>query len=173
MVPPLFVVSSESAGLAATRQLDRDGWCVQRGLTLPREPWDVSSRKLIVSGVVADRSGIAAVLAAATRGAGVLAICPVEELVTVLVAELGRIGPVRSATTAPAPAASDHWPTGFTTDHAALLERLGKGESVAAAADAEFLSLRTANRRLAQARAALGVRTTREAVAAYARLLTR
>ena len=51
----------------------------------------------------------------------------------------------------------------------ALLERLANGETIAAAAAAEFLSLRTANRRIAQAREALGVRTTREAVLAYLR----
>jgi DNA-binding NarL/FixJ family response regulator len=49
----------------------------------------------------------------------------------------------------------------------ALLERLANGETIAAAAAAEFLSLRTANRRIAQARELLGVRTTREAVLAY------
>jgi DNA-binding NarL/FixJ family response regulator len=51
----------------------------------------------------------------------------------------------------------------------ALLERLANGETIAAAAAAEFLSLRTANRRIAQARQLLGVRTTREAVVVYVR----
>ena len=56
-----------------------------------------------------------------------------------------------------------------TPEQRALLERLANGETIAAAAAAEFLSLRTANRRIAQAREALGVRTTREAVLAYLR----
>jgi DNA-binding NarL/FixJ family response regulator len=51
----------------------------------------------------------------------------------------------------------------------ALLERLANGETIAAAAAAEFLSLRTANRRIADARQLLGVRTTREAVVVYVR----
>jgi DNA-binding NarL/FixJ family response regulator len=51
----------------------------------------------------------------------------------------------------------------------ALLDRLANGETIAAAAAAEYLSLRTANRRIAQARDALGVRTTREAVLTYLR----
>ncbi len=42
-------------------------------------------------------------------------------------------------------------------------------DAIAAAAAAEFLSLRTANRRIAEARALFGVRTTREAVLAYLR----
>jgi DNA-binding NarL/FixJ family response regulator len=51
----------------------------------------------------------------------------------------------------------------------ALLDRLANGETIAAAAAAEFLSLRTANRRIAQAREVLGARTTREAVLLYVR----
>lgn len=51
----------------------------------------------------------------------------------------------------------------------ALLERLANGETIAAAAAAEFLSLRTANRRMAHARRLLGVQTTREAVVLYVR----
>ena len=51
----------------------------------------------------------------------------------------------------------------------ALLDRLADGATIAAAAAGEFLSLRTANRRIAKVRALFGVRTTREAVLAYQR----
>ena len=51
----------------------------------------------------------------------------------------------------------------------ALLGRLANGETIATAAAAEYLSLRTANRRIAQARSQLGVRTTREAVLVFLR----
>lgn len=65
----------------------------------------------------------------------------------------------------------DHGPDNpLAPEQRALLERLAKGETIAAAAQAEFLSLRTANRRIAEARQALGVRSTREAVLAYLRL---
>jgi len=60
--------------------------------------------------------------------------------------------------------------TPLAPEQRALLERLAKGETIAAAAQAEFLSLRTANRRIAEARQALGVRSTREAVLAYLRM---
>lgn len=53
------------------------------------------------------------------------------------------------------------------TDQRALLERLATGQTVAAAAAAEFMSLRTANRRIAAVRKLLGVARTREAVQAY------
>lgn len=49
----------------------------------------------------------------------------------------------------------------------ALLDRLSEGVTISAAAAAEFLSLRTANRRIAELRDRLGVATTRELVAAY------
>jgi DNA-binding NarL/FixJ family response regulator len=61
-------------------------------------------------------------------------------------------------------------PTNLAPEQRALLDRLASGDTIAAAAQAEFLSLRTANRRIAQARQTLGVRSTREAVLIYLRL---
>jgi hypothetical protein len=49
----------------------------------------------------------------------------------------------------------------------ALLDRLATGSTIAAAAAAEFLSLRTANRRIAELRRRAGVGTTRELVLQY------
>jgi len=49
----------------------------------------------------------------------------------------------------------------------ALLERLASGSTISAAATAEFLSLRTANRRIAELRRRAGVSTTRELVGIY------
>lgn len=63
----------------------------------------------------------------------------------------------------------DDTSTPLAPQQRALLTRLADGETIAAAAAAEFLSLRTANRRIAQARRTLGVTTTREAVAEYVR----
>ena len=68
-----------------------------------------------------------------------------------------------------APAPATRGPQ-LAPEQRALLERLADGETIAAAAAAEFLSLRTANRRIAEAREVLGVRTTREAVLAYLRM---
>jgi DNA-binding CsgD family transcriptional regulator len=49
----------------------------------------------------------------------------------------------------------------------ALLDRLATGSTIATAAAAEFLSLRTANRRIADLRRRAGVSTTRELVLLY------
>ncbi len=108
-----------------------------------------------------------AVLAAA-RGAGVVAIADADtDPGRSLLADLARIGPVgRDAAEEPGDAEDD---LPLTEEQRALLDRLAAGETIAAAATSEFLSLRTANRRIAQAREALGVRTTREAVLAYLR----
>ncbi|WP_239088124.1 hypothetical protein [Planosporangium mesophilum] len=64
----------------------------------------------------------------------------------------------------------DHTPgADLAPEQRALLERLAKGQTIAAAAQAEFLSLRTAHRRIAQARQTLDAPTTREAVLRYRR----
>jgi DNA-binding CsgD family transcriptional regulator len=58
----------------------------------------------------------------------------------------------------------------LTVEQCELLDLLATGHSIAEAARMRYLSLRTANRRVADARAALGVSTTRAAVLAYQRL---
>jgi DNA-binding CsgD family transcriptional regulator len=79
--------------------------------------------------------------------------------------DLSRLGPVHHGVgSEPGVAVADLVP-----EQRALLDRLASGDTIAAAAAAEFLSLRTANRRIAEARALFGVRTTREAVLAYLR----
>lgn len=52
-------------------------------------------------------------------------------------------------------------------DQRALLERLATGDTIARAAECEFMSLRTANRRIAEARVLFGVSSTSDAVRAY------
>lgn len=52
-------------------------------------------------------------------------------------------------------------------DHVALLDAVAAGETVTAAVSRLHISRRTANRRLAEARRILGVRTTAEAVARW------
>jgi DNA-binding CsgD family transcriptional regulator len=59
------------------------------------------------------------------------------------------------------------------SDQRRLLELLAEGMTVEEAARRVFISRRTADRRLAEARIALGVRTTTEAVARLLRLVGR
>lgn len=59
------------------------------------------------------------------------------------------------------------WVRRLSPIQAALLDRLAAGSTISAAATAEFLSLRTANRRIAELRQHLGVSSTRELVGLY------
>jgi hypothetical protein len=70
---------------------------------------------------------------------------------------------------APDGAGGADWVTRLSPDQVALLERLADGQTIAAAAAAEWMSLRTANRRVAELRVLLGLTSTREVVAAYVR----
>jgi DNA-binding NarL/FixJ family response regulator len=165
--PPRYVVGSVTQAAALARALRRDGWQIHEGFVLPDRTWDVSANRTVLVGLVDDAAAAADAVLAAARGAGlVVTVEDSTELAAILRADLERIGPLA---TAPAAAPAADRATQLTAEQCALLDRLAGGDSIAAAAEAEFLSLRTANRRIAQARAVLGVRTTRQAVVEYVR----
>ena len=168
MNSPRYLLGSTAEATAVLRRLARSGWKTREGFALTDTSWDVSDKQLVLFGRVPDMDTAALAVLAAARGAGVVAIADAEaEPGRSLLADLARVGPVgRDADEDPA-GGEDDLP--LNDEQRALLDRLAAGETIAAAATAEFLSLRTANRRIAQARAALGVRTTREAVLAYLR----
>jgi hypothetical protein len=172
---PRYVVSTTSEASSALRRLVRAGWRTREGFALPDLTWDVSNARLVLYGRVIDVDTAQLAVHAAARGAGVVAITDeASDVGRALLDDLRRLGPVvrdpEQESTAPAPgelaAGAGH---GLLPEQRALLDRLANGETIAAAAAAEYLSLRTANRRIAQARDALGVRTTREAVLTYLR----
>jgi hypothetical protein len=190
---PRYVLASSVDATAVLRRLARSGWQTREGFALPESSWDVASSRLVLFGRVPDLDTAELALLAAARGAGVVAIADVRaEVGRALLADLERIGPVSTDPDAPVAAVAtspgpgsgvvvgaaagpagdgDHGAGNpLAPEQRALLERLAKGETIAAAAQAEFLSLRTANRRIAEARQALGVRSTREAVLAYLRM---
>jgi len=168
---PRHIVASGADAETVVRRLARDGWTVRAGFALPDPSWDVTSARLVLHGRIADRENLQLAVLAAARGAGIVAVCDAETPVgRALVDDLSRLGTVHLGpggqpnTTEPGEAVADLVP-----EQRALLDRLAAGDTIAAAAAAEFLSLRTANRRIAEARALFGVRTTREAVLAYLR----
>jgi len=171
---PHFVLPTAADATAVLRRLTRAGWQTREGFALTEAAWDITDTRLIVFGRVSDVDTARLAVLAAARGAGVVAIVdPTSETGRALLADLGRIGTVYrdpddefAGETGPD---ADEGGLPLTPEQRALLDRLAGGETIAAAAAAEFLSLRTANRRIAQARDALGVRTTREAVLAYLR----
>lgn len=166
---PRHVVAGPGDADTVLRRLSREGWSPREGFALPDPSWDVSAARLVLHGRIGDQETLQLAVLAAARGAGIVAICDAESpLGRALVDDLSRLGPVRhgadTATDGPADPVADLVP-----EQRALLDRLAAGDTIAAAAAAEFLSLRTANRRIAEARALFGVRTTREAVLAYLR----
>jgi DNA-binding NarL/FixJ family response regulator len=171
---PRYVVTSGTDATGVLRRLARAGWTTREGFVLTDQQWDVSASRLALYGRVGDADTAELALLAAARGAGIVAITDTStDIGRAILADLTRIGPVSTDPDADLVTAAE--PGGgpgpqLAPEQRALLERLASGETIAAAASAEFLSLRTANRRIAEAREALGVRTTREAVLAYLRL---
>jgi hypothetical protein len=172
---PRYIVANSADATSVLRRLARAGWNTREGFALPETTWDVSTARLVLYGRVTDADNAELALLAAARGAGVVAIADTAtEVGRALIADLTRIGPVSMDPDAPVAGESGDPAAGagpqLAPEQKALLERLAAGETIAAAAAAEFLSLRTANRRIAEARDLLGVRTTREAVLAYLRM---
>jgi hypothetical protein len=160
------VVASGADAETVLRRLVRDGWVIREGFALPDPSWDVTGSRLVLHGRITDQDTLQLAVLAAARGAGIVAICDVESPVgRALVDDLSRLGPVRHG----AAIENANTVAALVPEQRALLDRLAAGDTIAAAAAAEYLSLRTANRRIAEARAIFGVRTTREAVLAYLR----
>ncbi|AEV85225.1 LuxR family transcriptional regulator [Actinoplanes sp. SE50] len=163
---PRHVVAGTADAETILRRLVRDGWTARPGFALPDANWDVTAAHLVLHGRVSDDDTHTAGLAvlAAARGAAVIVICDTDSPAgRALIDDLSRIGAVNQDPDGADPVAH------LIPEQRALLDRLAAGDTIAAAAAAEFLSLRTANRRIAEARALFGVRTTREAVLAYLR----
>ncbi len=167
---PRYVLGSSTDATAVLRRLVRDGWSTREGFALTEPAWDVAAARLVLFGRVPDLDTVQLAVLAAVRGAGVVAVAdPAGTVGRALLDDLGRLGPVVRDPDADPPVAGAAVLDRLVPEQRALLERLAGGETIAAAAAAEFLSLRTANRRIAQARELFGVRTTREAVLAYLR----
>ena len=166
---PRHVVATPGDADSVLRRLTRDGWTTRDGFALPDPAWDVTAARLVLHGRITDQETLQLAVLAAARGAGIVAVCDAESpLGRALVDDLARLGPIGHGAAAET-GNGDGTAADLVPEQKALLDRLAAGDTIAAAAAAEFLSLRTANRRIAEARALFGVRTTREAVLAYLR----
>ncbi|MFC7546632.1 LuxR family transcriptional regulator [Plantactinospora sp. GCM10030261] len=186
--PVRCVAASAADAAALLAVVERAGYRPRRGFPVapggiggaPDGPADPA---VMLVGPVPDARTAEAVLSAAARGTSVLAVVdPAAPVGRAVLAGLGRLGPVRLAPVAARTLRVPGQPAGprlvpeqralverLVPEQRALLDRLANGETIAAAAAAEFLSLRTANRRIAGVRHLFGVRTTREAVRFYLR----
>jgi DNA-binding NarL/FixJ family response regulator len=148
-----------------TRVLEATAAALERAGETVQSTWDVRGAdraSVVCVGAVSTSADAQAALVAAVRGAGIVALLPAEpELGAAFFEDLRHIGDVEVAEEA-RPAVRER----LDAQQLELLEQLARGASVAAAARSLFVSRRTAARRLAAARAALGVRSNAEAVLA-------
>lgn len=162
--PPLVLVpGGERAGaaLAAARaRLRASGWQVVTGLG--SRP--AGGRTILEGPVTCDEDAASAVLAA-IDGYGLLVVLGIDgAALHRLEDDLRRLGAVEIADSEPAVGSRPPDPDGL-----AILALLASGHSLGEAADTLGLSRRTADRRLAAAKAALGADRTTEAIAVAAR----
>jgi hypothetical protein len=147
---------------AAANELSAAGCKVLVGWSLPVEPWDLSHDQVVCVGRVDTTAEASAALLAAVRGAGlVIAIGDSSDAADTFLDDLCHLGSVDDRRSA------DRHCLGLDQRH--LLELLATGHTLPTAAAALHLSLRTAERRLAAIRTALGVGSTAEAILAARR----
>lgn len=166
MSAPLVVAGTGDSAETALAEAERDGYTRVDGFALPDVPWDVASLRLVCTGTVADEAAAAAAVLAATRGAGVVVRGAVRrDLLAALVDDLRRVRPVSLLPPPPQPLLAR-----LDGEQRVLLGALAGGANLAEAARLAHVSRRTADRRLAAARAALGVETNAEAAVLAVRL---
>jgi DNA-binding CsgD family transcriptional regulator len=166
MAPPLILIrGDDSVVSAAAQELRETGWVVRDGWSVPDGAWDL--KRLVCAGVVRGPGDAGAVVLAAARGAGIVAGRATESAVVEgLYEDLRRLGRVewRSEVT-------DSPGRLLTDEQVQMLKMLGAGASLDDLARELNYSRRTTTRRLAEARAALGVQTNAEAVRVISRNL--
>ena len=162
---PRIVLAGDADLRAAAARLAKQGWRPHAGFAVPETPWDLARSKIAVVGPIRSAQDAAAALLVAVRG-GALAVTVDDDApwAAAFRADLARLGE-RDAPDGPA--------TGLNEEQQQILELLADGMSIPQASRALYLSLRTANRRLAQARSVLGAANTSEAVVAYMALRDR
>lgn len=167
--PPHRVLPPDADLAAAAADAVRRGWLVHQGFVPPAEPWDLAPRRMVAVGAVGSAGAARAALLCAVRGTGLLVIVDrAQPWAAAFLADLSRLA-AAPAGPRPEPGRAAVPDLPLSSEQREMLDLLAGGRSIAQAATDLFVSLRTANRRVAEAREALGVGTTREAVLAYVR----
>lgn len=163
MTLPFVVVEAGPAALADARaDLRAVGWQVVDGLDEGRRDGG-----LVLELPVSDEDGAAVALFTAIEGVGLLVdASPAERpVVDRLCDDLRRLGHLDHRVGGSGPL--------LQPEERAVMDLLAAGSTLGAAAEALHLSRRSADRRLASARAKLGASATGAAIAAYRRRLER
>jgi hypothetical protein len=159
---PVVVITDEVGRMATTCAIAQAaGRLVINGWQLPANPWDVAPHSVVVSGYLAGGSTETELVDAVVRGAGaIIGVPPDVEPPARLVDALQRVTSVVEASECPTlmlDAAQVH-----------LLVEIARGKNAAEAARSAHLSVRTAHRRIAEAREILGAGSTNAAAAVVA-----
>ena len=156
--PPVRLVAIDDLATGDPKRLAPPAWSARPGFDLPSTPWDLTERRWVCVGTIQDRDRANKAMEALTRGVGlVVAVTLRGDDRRRFDEDLARAGTLLAGDDDDAKMSLDH-------EQAALLEALAAGLTVTAAAERAHLSRRTANRRLSEARARLGVGSTAEAV---------
>lgn len=133
------------------------GWSARQGFELPSMPWNLAEKRLICIGTISDEATATSAMTALARGVGlIVAIEFSGSALQRFLEDLHRLGSADPLVAPDVPVLS--------AEQRDLLAALSGGATVTEAALALFVSRRTANRRLAEARYLLGVTTNAEAV---------
>jgi DNA-binding NarL/FixJ family response regulator len=160
-MPPVIVIEGSDRDFTDTvAGVRAAGWQVTEGFAPP-----FGASRDVRSGPVASAEDAAAALLAVLGGAGIVAhaLAP-REVLDRLLGDLRHVGPVELRR------GDERAAVELDADSKAILLSLARGRTLGQAADELGLSRRTADRRLAEARRALGVERTVEAVAQARRL---
>lgn len=160
MTRPLIVVEGPDAAVGeALVEARKAGWEVVQGWKVPP-----GVDRVVCTGVVGSAEDAAGALLAAVAGAGLIVTGRADRgVLDRLCDDLRRLGPLDHRTPATPRAAS------LTSEERALTELLLEGQTLGEAARQLSISRRTADRRLASVRRAVGVETTAEALVALGR----
>ena len=154
-------MGGERALRAARTLAEAAGARVADGWVLPEQPWDLAAIRLVVQGSLERPSDEELLVSAVVRGAGAILDVDRDAHVTArLLDALKRIAPVLDWSACPT--------MRLDQTQIRLVARLANGASARSAAEAEHVSLRTAHRRIAEARNLLGASSTNAAAAELA-----
>jgi hypothetical protein len=156
---PVALIGDDDAHLVTAGAVVRAaGPHVTTGWRLPGAPWDLHPHAVVVTGSLARLGAEDELVAAVARGAGAVVAVPDPSAPPArLVDALQRMTTVVNASACGA--------LDLDTTQVALLADLARGTSTHDAARGVHLSVRTAHRRLADARTTLGVTSTNCAIA--------
>jgi DNA-binding NarL/FixJ family response regulator len=157
----LLIAGNPTEAIAARRRLGRKGY--QFRAMEPRGQELGESSSVVHCKVTSNDDAMKALSWAAMGYSLLVEVEDQSQIALCLIDDLERIGPVEFAKVTPNANSGD-----LSATQIALLTLLRDGSTLTDAADSLFLSRRTANRRLTEARTFFGTKSHRETILAFA-----